>query len=69
MFRIVIAIYKYMFAFVAGWKASLVSATVGGILLGLIEGTGVLFNSWQANQFRPQAPILPTELQNQAVVQ
>jgi len=32
------------------------SAVVGGVLLGMIEGLGILMNKWSAEQFRPQDP-------------
>ncbi|ORZ40102.1 mitochondrial import inner membrane translocase subunit [Catenaria anguillulae PL171] len=53
----------------AGWKASLTSATVGGLLLGMIEGAVILMSRSGDEAFRPQAPILPPELQQQAAMQ
>ncbi|KAJ3350951.1 hypothetical protein AMAG_13055 [Allomyces macrogynus ATCC 38327] len=53
----------------SGWKAALISATVGGVLLGMIEGAGVVMNRMNADAFRPQAPLLPPELQQQAGMQ
>ena len=32
------------------------SAVVGGMLLGLIEGMGLLMNNFMSQQFRPQDP-------------
>ena len=32
------------------------SALVGGILLGMIEGLGIMMNKWQAESFRPIDP-------------
>lgn len=29
------------------------SAIIGGVLLALIEGVGILFTRWTADQFRP----------------
>ncbi|KAI9168601.1 translocase of the inner membrane [Blastocladiella emersonii ATCC 22665] len=53
----------------SGWKASLTSATVGGVLLAMIEGAMVLMNRTQADAFRPQAPLLPEDLQQQSSMQ
>ncbi|KAI9217480.1 mitochondrial import inner membrane translocase subunit [Blastocladiella britannica] len=47
----------------AGLKASLLSATVGGTLLALIEGGSVLMSRSDAEMFRPQAPVLPPDAQ------
>ena len=33
-------------------------AIIGGILLGMIEGLGILMNKWQAESFRPVDPRL-----------
>ena len=32
------------------------SAVVGGILLGMIEGLGIMMNKWQSESFRPVDP-------------
>ena len=32
------------------------SALVGGILLGMIEGLGIMMNKWQSESFRPVDP-------------
>jgi len=39
--------------FVAGPGAMMRSAAVGGILLGLIEGVGILITKMTAEQFKP----------------
>ena len=39
-----------------GTKSMIGSAIVGGVLLGLIEGMGIMMNSFMSQQFRPQDP-------------
>ena len=39
-----------------GPGAMATSAVVGGILLGMIEGLGIMMNKWQAESFRPIDP-------------
>ena len=41
-----------------GPGAMATSAVVGGILLGMIEGLGILMNKWQSESFRPVDPRL-----------
>jgi len=41
----------------SGPKQMLGSAIVGGVLLGLIEGLGIMMNNFAAQQFRPQDPL------------
>ena len=39
-----------------GPGAMATSAVVGGILLGMIEGLGILMNKWQSESYRPVDP-------------
>ncbi|KAJ1498430.1 Mitochondrial import inner membrane translocase subunit Tim17-A [Coelomomyces lativittatus] len=53
----------------SGWKMACSSAVFGGLVLAMIEGVGVLLNRQSAEMTRPQAPILPPELVQQAQLQ
>lgn len=44
-----------------GWKAARNSAISCGILLGVIEGAGIVVNRMMAGNSRPQNPPLPSE--------
>jgi hypothetical protein len=44
---------------VGGMKVALGSAVVGGVLLALIEGVGIAFQRYAAEQNRPVQPIVP----------
>ena len=44
-----------------GAKTMAGSALVGGVLLGLIEGMGILMNNFASQQFRPQDPRMMPE--------
>lgn len=45
----------------AGPGAMVRSALVGGILLGLIEGVGIMITRMTADQFKPQMPQIPPD--------
>lgn len=47
----------------SGPRAMAASALVGGIILAVMEGVGVMINRASADQFKPQAPQLPAEIQ------
>ena len=49
-----------------GAKTMAGSALVGGVLLGLIEGMGILMNNFAGQQFRPQDP--RAEMQDPSVL-
>ena len=51
--------FKYVLKlFRHGPGAMASGAIIGGILLGMIEGLGILMNKWQAESFRPVDPRL-----------
>merc|ERR1712142_1040277 len=45
----------------AGPGAMMRSAVVGGVLLGLIEGVGIMITRMTADQFKPQMPEMPPD--------
>lgn len=47
--------HNYILLFI-GVPAMVGSAVIGGILLGLIEGVGILFTRFSADQFKNPAP-------------
>ena len=52
----VILIFKYI-VFRSGPKGMLASAVVGGVLLGMIEGIGILMNRFSSQMYRMPDPM------------